>query len=412
MTPAATLLAVRVGLLGVSALCFALCGCGSRSPLDQNGATDSPDSAGDAGTRVEPLGCFTKVEAGSSSACALRRDGALFCWGNNARGQLGVITRTIVLEPTRVDTLENVLDVSLGGEFGCALTGDGLHCFGHNNFGQVGAGHTGSSSLPHRVEGLSGELLAFSAGGTHACAVDTNRNLHCWGNNGWGELGLGFVSNEADSYAVNQPAPVNLPGVTHVAAGEVHTCAAQAGVSLYCWGGRASEPAYPSPGPSSPVQGGLFVPPIRKLAAGDEFACVITNDGAPACSGANAYTSPGGATSNPVAGVDTPVVDVACAREHACVATKSGAVLCWGANRKGALGRDPNTGDDPDPVARQVAGIEGHAIGVTVGSDFSCALTREGDVWCWGSQDFGQLGVVSDRPVDSPTPRRVDLECP
>jgi alpha-tubulin suppressor-like RCC1 family protein len=44
--------------------------------------------------------------------------------------------------------------------------------------------------------------------------------------------------------------------------------------------------------------------------------------------------------------------------------------------------------------------------------DFSCALTLEGEVWCWGDQTFGQLGVLLDPPKDSPAPVRVNLDCP
>jgi alpha-tubulin suppressor-like RCC1 family protein len=387
---------------------FTLVACGARSAPD---LTVNP--WGDEGeTAVELRGCFTKIAAKGGSACALRTDGTLFCWGNNTRGQLGMITTKPVIGPTRIETLKNVRDVSLGGEFGCALTAEGLRCYGHNNFGQVGAGDTGAARLPIVVDGLSPELRAFSAGGTHACAAAADGKLYCWGNNGWGELGLGFASGSDTSFSVNRPASVDLVGATLLAAGEVHTCAAAGSVALYCWGGRASEPSYPSPGPPSPVFLTAVVPPMRKLAAGNEFACLITQDGTLVCWGANGYVTSGDGKLAPIAGLSATTVDVACGWGHACVATRAGAVLCWGMNQRGALGRDPSVGDNPDRVPRQVAGIDGHAIGVAVGTDFSCALTAEGEVWCWGSQDFAQLGVVSEHPMDSATPRRVALQCP
>jgi len=195
-----------------------------------------------------------------------------------------------------------------------------------------------------------------------------------------------------------------MAGIQLVAAGDVHTCAAAASVALYCWGGRAS--------PASPVFVSAIVPAARKLAAGNDFACAITTEDALACWGTNGYVTSGEGKPAPVTGLQGPIADVACGWGHACAATSDGSVLCWGLNRRGALGRDPKVGPNPDLVAQRVAGIAGHAIGVAVGLDFSCTVTAEGEVWCWGSQDFAQLGVVSGDPEDSPTPRRVALECP
>jgi alpha-tubulin suppressor-like RCC1 family protein len=395
---------VRTAETVVFVACLALPACGARSALEPGESGGSP-GARDAGTSTRS---FVAIAARGSSACALRADGALFCWGNNASAQLGMVTSGIAVAPTRVDALEKVLALSLGGEFGCAQTAAGLLCFGHNNFGQIGAGDVIGSRLPSLVDGLPSELRGFSAGGTHACAVDVRGALYCWGNNGWGEIGIGFASGTDTSYSVSRPARVELGNVSAVAAGEVHTCAVVDGGELYCWGGRASEPSYPSPGPPLPVARGS-VPPLRKIVAGNEFTCAVSENGWVGCMGPNASVS-GAAELSAVDGLSSQMVDVACGWEHACAVAGDGSVWCWGMNRRGALGRDPTHGDNFDPVPRRVSGIPGHAIAVAVGTDFSCVLAEDSTVWCWGSQDFAQLGVVREHPVDSPSPTRVPLE--
>lgn len=397
---------MRLRVLGVFFSCTALAACGARSALERGEESQSPENpdAGAGGT--SPAGCFTEIAARASSACALRADGALFCWGNNASTQLGMVTPGLAVPPSRVNDLELVSEVSMGSEFGCARTRAGLYCFGHRNFGQTGSGDPIGSRLPRRVERLPTELRGFSAGGTHACAIDAGGELYCWGNNGWGELGIGSL----DSYPF--AVPVALGDVSHVAAGDVHTCAVVADALLYCWGGRASEPSYPAPGPRAPVARGP-VARVRKIAAGNEFTCVVSEDGWLGCMGTNSYVvrNTSLAALAAVDGLDAPMADVAGGWEHACAVAVDGSVSCWGVNRRGALGRDPRDGANPDPVPRRVLGIPGHAIAVAVGTDFSCALTDDGAVWCWGSQDFAQLGVVSEHPKDSPVPVRVGLKC-
>jgi alpha-tubulin suppressor-like RCC1 family protein len=401
----------------VVALASLVAACGARSSLDVGGTTGAPDAGVDAGP--ESRVCFTELAARGTAVCALRWDGVLYCWGNNVAGQLALpMTAENLRPPTLVSALDGVEAISMGGEFGCARTRDGLFCFGRDNFGQVGNGPDTAPGAPAQVEGLSAKPIAVSAGGTHACAIDDHANLHCWGNNGWGQLGLGFHSDPSDPGVDRAEHVVALENVTAVAAGEVHTCAVVGGTAIYCWGGRASEPSYPSPGPPAPVFIAESPVPILEIEAGEEFACGIDGDGVLRCWGKNAWavlgdgTTEDHATPATVVGVDGRIVDVAGSFNHACAAAEDGDVFCWGTNQGGALGRDSSVGANPDPFPRSVAGIGGRAVEVAVGYGFSCALTSDGAVWCWGNQDFAQLGVVLDAPEDHPAPRRVDLPCP
>ncbi|MFK7992370.1 MAG: RCC1 domain-containing protein, partial [Sandaracinaceae bacterium] len=77
-------------------------------------------------------------------------------------------------------------------------------------------------------------------------------------------------------------------------------------------------------------------------------------------------------------------------RMHACAVTERGAVFCWGSNDWGQLGTS-NRRNPSGNLAARVVGLRG-AVGVTTGSDHSCAITSRGQVQCWGKNDVGQLG--------------------
>lgn len=86
---------------------------------------------------------------------------------------------------------------------------------------------------------------------------------------------------------------------------------------------------------------------------------------------------------------------------HSCAVLRSGHVYCWGGNAFGELGSETSAADCPEstfpcsPDAKRVPGID-DAMDVAAGEGFSCALTRGGGVWCWGSNAHGQIGAGAD----------------
>ncbi len=74
---------------------------------------------------------------------------------------------------------------------------------------------------------------------------------------------------------------------------------------------------------------------------------------------------------------------------HTCAVTTKGKPLCWGSNSNGQLGNNSATDSDV-PVA--VYGLTKGVKAVATGYAHSCALTTKGKVWCWGDNNYGQLG--------------------
>jgi alpha-tubulin suppressor-like RCC1 family protein len=144
---------------------------------------------------------FTSLSLGGAHACAVGSDGALYCWGANNYGQLGLGDNTSVGVPTAVPGLTNVEQVATGDSFTCARTSDGaVWCWGDNQEGSLGDGsmsHAGCTSpmatdcsaSPVQVMGID-DADDIGAGYRHACAVRASgTEIWCWGWNDRKQLG-------------------------------------------------------------------------------------------------------------------------------------------------------------------------------------------------------------------------------
>src|SRR6185503_311942 len=134
--------------------------------------------------------------------------------------------------PVQVSGLTNVIAVSSGGTHTLALKSDGtVWAWGNNTYGQVGLGSDFSNRLtPVQVPGLSG-ITAISAGIYHNLALKADGTVWVWGENSHGELG--------DGTGAQRRSPVQLPGitgVTFVAAGYQHSAVRTSAGTLYMFG--------------------------------------------------------------------------------------------------------------------------------------------------------------------------------
>lgn len=153
---------------------------------------------------------WTQVSAGFNSTCARRNDGALFCWGNNAFGQLGDGTTSERRTPTRVGSSTAWSRVELsdntGLAFGCGIkTGGDVECWGNGGFGQLGDGTTTSHNTPAPID-LDEHIVQVSAGPSSACAIALTGEVYCWGRNASRSLGVGTASTKV-------PTPTLVEGI-------------------------------------------------------------------------------------------------------------------------------------------------------------------------------------------------------
>ena len=93
---------------------------------------------------------------------------------------------------------------------------------------------------------VGGAVQALSLGGRHTCALLSNGDVRCWGQNSYGQLGYGNKLPIGDDETPASVSAVNVGGdVVQVSAGESHTCALLATGEVRCWGAGATGRPWP-----------------------------------------------------------------------------------------------------------------------------------------------------------------------
>ena len=328
-------------------------------------------TAGTAGaTAVAPdPGPIAEVAVGPSSACALSQSGTVACWGDNSYGQLGDGTTTDSNRPVPITTAgtplagKTVAHVYVGNGRACALTTDGVPaCWGQNNFGQLGVGSYANSSLPKALTGaLTGATVVdLAIGDGHSCAATSAGAAVCWGGNGNGQLGIGTFSTANTPTAVSATGtPMDGKQIVQVTAGNAHTCATSADGLAYCWGfgGKLGNGGAANDNQPKPV--------------------AVTTTGTPL----------DGKT----------VAEVRAGDYHTCARATDGTLACWGSGTSGQLGGGSfgvfTTANVPVAVSTSGNALTGKtATQLSAGASHTCVRTSAGTAACWGADSRSQLG--------------------
>lgn len=205
--------------------------CWGRNQDGQVGNGDNTTDVRAPDLPVSGLASVAAITAGGYHSCALMSDSTVRCWGRNTRGQLGDGTGSFYSStPVVVSGMTAAVSVSGGFYHTCAVLRDGaVQCWGDNDSGQIGS-TLAYSNVPVTVAGIS-NAIAVSAGAYHSCALLADATVRCWGRNTNGQLGNGATTNS--------PSPVlvtSLAGPGFLGAGGIHTCALTADRSGRCWG--------------------------------------------------------------------------------------------------------------------------------------------------------------------------------
>jgi alpha-tubulin suppressor-like RCC1 family protein len=210
----------------------------------------------------------------------------------------------------------------------------------------------------------------LAMGASHTCVRFEDGKVKCWGTSGVGELGLGDTVQRGDGpgeMGSNLPF-VNLgTGRTAAAitAGVHHTCALLDNGQVKCWGWSVDGEL------------GLGDTSARGDGPGE------MGDSLPAVS----------------LGTGRTAVAISAGSWHTCARLDNGQSKCWGANADGqlGLGDTANRGDNPgemgDSLPAVALGTGRTATAIWAGGRHTCALLDNGQLKCWGSNQFGQCGV-------------------
>ncbi len=186
------------------------------------------------------------VSGGQTHTCAVLNNGNARCWGRNNRGQLGTGGAVNELDagdpaPQFVANLTNVDSIAAGWNHTCAVANGNVHCWGHNESGQLGGGVDENEirNSPKKVDGLT-NVIQVAVGFRYSCAVTSAGVASCWGDNTGGQIGNGQAGDNTlpnNQGNLDQPTPYRLriDGVAAISTGDQHTCVT-ATAGLYCWG--------------------------------------------------------------------------------------------------------------------------------------------------------------------------------
>jgi alpha-tubulin suppressor-like RCC1 family protein len=304
-----------------------------------------------------------------------------------------------------------------------------VRCWGLNTIGQLGLGNTetiGDDELPSVAADvpLPRPASQLSVGDQHTCAVLADNAVRCWGMNMDGRLGYANTNNIGDDEFPTDP--VDVGGmVDQVEAGAFHSCA-RLGNSVRCWGlGSLGRLGYGNvitigdneiPALAGEVDVGG---PTVLLSAGGAHTCAIALVGSIRCWGRNEQGQLGYGNTNNIGDNEVPasagnvanipmglplnakVEQLSHGVTHTCALFESGDVLCWGSALFGEIGTGSTNflGDDELPASASPIDLPGPAIAVSAGGAHSCALLENGEVHCWGANTFGELGYGNTSAV-------------
>jgi alpha-tubulin suppressor-like RCC1 family protein len=380
----------------------------------------SPSAASTALDRQPPVKFPTRIidiESGANHVCARTVAGTVYCWGDDTYGEIGVAATNIcgqnlygltpcVPKPTAVTAPQfgAANKITAGDGHTCAITvGGTAWCWGLNWSGELGNGTSASTQTPTPVSG--GPYTSISAGGVGTCGV-SNTLVFCWGN-----VGAGIPVTSSPHLAVGN---TGWSDAINVGSGDV--CAKESSGLWACWGDNSTGqlgadhvtwPYFQGPLSLAAYSGATNVVSTWGYTCFDApnttIQCFGGNDGDRLGTSSSTVI-----TTNPItvgAKLSLQLTGVAIGQVHACGLDAQGTAYCWGKDNYGELGRGA-IAPDAYPIPAPVIG--GYTFSKLVAGDrHTCGLTTDWRVICWGSNYTGQLGFLNTSAPHSNPPTQV-----
>jgi alpha-tubulin suppressor-like RCC1 family protein len=401
---------------------------------------------------------WAQVSRGYAHICGLKADGRLFCWGNDNYGQLGENSPPISLVPVQEKTgaadwaqinaggkslgalkrdgrlfnwtgvivshfessapLDELLvqesteatdwiEVSTNGVLSdgshtCGLKADGrIFCWGVNDKGQLGNNSTEDSKEPVQESTAATDWIRVTSGTLHTCGVKTDGRLFCWGDNQYGQLGTG--SQVASKVPIQESTAA--ADWAKVSSGGFSTCAIKRDGRLFCWGNDENNgPPRIFAASLDPIPENKSATDWAEVSVGLGNSCAIKTDGRLFCWGDNT----GGIIDDNTVFTyyALPVQERTAASDWArvsadyfiCAVKTDGRLFCWGINNQYGQFGNNSTLASLVPVQEATAASDWVQV-VTAERDYTCALKRDGRLFCWGREAAGVIGGPNSGPV-------------
>jgi len=324
----------------------------------------------------------------------------LWSWGANSSGQLGLGDTANRSTPAQVGGVDwSAIAACSSGSL--AIKEDGtLWSWGSGQHGALGQGNTTNYSSPVQVGALTNwSTVAAGPGSQSGWAIKTDGSLWAWGQNNSGQLGLGNTTYRSS--------PVQVGALTTWSqiAANGFCVAIKTDGTLWSWGrggsgelGLGNTTSY-----SSPVQVGALTT-WSKVSIASGHTLAVKTDGTLWSWGSNFNGQLGDGTttnrSSPVqVGALTTWLNVAGSQSNASLAINtSGQLFSWGRNVNGQLGLGDTTQRN-SPV--QVGALTDWSK-IFGGNTLYFAIKAAKTLWGWGLNSSGQLGLDDTTQRNSP----------
>ncbi|KAM3863004.1 putative E3 ubiquitin-protein ligase HERC4 [Diretmus argenteus] len=340
----------------------------------------------------------------------------MLCWGNASFGQLGLggIDEEILVEPRKCEFFDGkqVCDVGCGRRHTTFLLQDGtVYTCGCNDLGQLG--HEKSRKKPEQVVALDAQIIvAVSCGEAHTLALNDKGHIFSWGLGSDGQLGL---NNFEECVRV----PRNIKSlsdvqIAQVACGYWHSHALSRAGQVFSWGQNQYGQlglGIVGQGISTPqVIQSLQGIPFAQISAGGTHSFALTLSGAVFGWGCNKFGQLGLNDNNDrrfptllKSLRSQRVINICCGEDHTAALTKEGGVFTFGAGGYGQLGHN-STNHEINP--RKVFELMGNVVTqIACGRQHTLAfMPSSGKVEAFGLGGNGQLGTRSTCNRKSPAP--------
>ncbi|MGA2279196.1 MAG: glycohydrolase toxin TNT-related protein [Verrucomicrobiota bacterium] len=333
------------------------------------------------------------LSAGQKYALSLRSDGSVWAWGTNQVGEVGLGTNALVLWPTRISSITNIVSISAGSLHSLAAQNNGtVWAWGLNSDGRLGNGNFNTASNPVTVTRIT-NAVAVSAGGNHSLALLANGSVMAWGANIGGQLGTG------NTVSTNQPVQAgSFTNVIAVSAGTNFSLALTQDGSVWAWGtnnmgqlGLGSTTTQLSPVKITTLSN------IVQVAAGASHSLAMDRNGVVYAWGRNTEGQIGnGSTINATAPVVVPsfgsttnlgaVKWVEAGYNSSAAILKSGRLFYWGWYGNGTFW----SSNQPPQELNANSGLVFNSV--TYGDSYLLAGNQDGSTWAWGFNQYAQRG--------------------
>jgi uncharacterized repeat protein (TIGR02543 family) len=330
---------------------------------------------------------IVQMSLGGYHSSALTSLGRIFTWGSNQSGRLGIgqdfetvsnrVSPTDITEKFNLSQNEKIIQVAFTMSHSAALTSTGrVFTWGHNGNGQLGDGTLIASNVPIDITAnftdlaLNDIITSISLGRFHSSAVSSNGQVFMWGNNFYSQLGNGNTTqlttptNITSRFTLNSDEKVDA-----LSLGENHSAARTSTGRMFTWGRNN----------------------FGQLGDGSTTSTI--------------RNAPTNITLRFSLSTNETITSISLGQNHSSALTSTGRVFVWGRNSFGQIGDSSTTNRSfPTLITTRFSLSTGERVtALSLGNDYSSALSSTGQVFTWGLNLSAQLGDGSTTQRTTPT---------